>query len=154
MARATYLQSLDATYEDGTSRGVTPSNRRQTEIFIASAPIVAGDAVSFDTSKTADGDKALYVLPASTGAQTSKCFVGIALEAAAAAGDQIRVCVAGVCDANIKAGECASPGINLMIETGGEMQDYAAGSVLQNACISCEARQADGKATVIVFKQF
>ena len=153
MASATYLQSLDATYEDGTSRGVTPSNRRQTEIFIASAPIVAGDAVSFDTSQTADGDKTLYVLPADTGAQTSKCFVGIALEAAAA-GDQIRVCVAGVCDANIKAGESATPGINLMIETGGEMQDYDAGSVLQNACISCEARQTDGKATVIVFKQF
>ena len=27
MASATYLQSLDATYEDGTSRGATPPDR-------------------------------------------------------------------------------------------------------------------------------
>ena len=43
-----------------------------------------------------------------------------------------------------------------MVSTGGDLVDYAAGSVLQNACISCEALGATtaGKASVIVFKQF
>ncbi len=154
MATATTLQLLDSVAGDGTtSLGITPSNRRQIEMFISSAAIVAGDAVSFDTRK-ADGDKTLYVLKASTGAVTSKCFVGIALDTATAAEEKVRVCIAGFCEANIKAGECASAGLNLMIETTGLLQDYAAGSVLQNSCISCEARRADGKAKVIVFKQF
>ena len=85
MAGSTLLQSLDSTYEDGTSRGVTPSNRRQIEYFIPSAPISIGDAVSFDTSQAADGDKTLFVLPADTGALTSRIFVGIALDAAVVA---------------------------------------------------------------------
>ena len=43
-----------------------------------------------------------------------------------------------------------------MISTGGDFVDYSAGSVLQNAAISCEALAATtaGKASVIVFKQF
>ena len=159
MAGSTLLQSLDSTYEDGTSRGVTPSNRRQIEYFIPSAPISIGDAVSFDTSQTADGDKTLFVLPADTGTLTSRIFVGIALDAAVvadvAAGNAIRVCISGICVANISAANCANEGINLMINTGGDLQDYAPASVLQNACMSCEARDGvTGKATVVVFKSF
>lgn len=160
MAGSTLLQSLDSTYEDGTSRGVTPSNRRQIEYFIPSAPISIGDAVSFDTSQAADGDKTLFVLPADTGTVTSRIFVGIALDAAVvadvAAGTAIRVCISGICVANISVANAAAAGVNLMINTGGDLQDYDPASILQNACMSCEARGATtaGKATVVVFKSF
>ena len=64
MASATYLQSLDSVYEDGTSRGVTPSNRRQIETFIAKEVIAIGDWVAFDIAATADGDVTLGVFKA------------------------------------------------------------------------------------------
>ena len=85
MATNTLLQSLNDSANQAT---IDSSNRRQVETYLASAAIAAGDAVCFDASKTNASDKALYVLKASTNAQTSKCFVGIALEAAAAAGEQ------------------------------------------------------------------
>ena len=152
MATNTLLQSLNDSNNQATAGS---SNRRQVETFLASAAIAQGDAVSLDASKTDDSDKALYVLKVDTDAATSKCFVGVALESAAAAGDSVRVCISGVCTANIKTGNAASAGVNLMIgANGGELEDYNAGSVLQNVGISCAARAADGTATIIVFKQF
>ena len=154
MATNTLLQSLNDSANQAT---IDSSNRRQVETYLASAAIAAGDAVCFDASKTNASDKALYVLKASTNAATSKCFVGIAIEAAAAAGDRIKVCISGICIANITAANAASAGVNLMISShpaAGELADYSAGSVLQNVGISCEARDGDGQATVMIFKQF
>ena len=156
MATSTLLQYLQADDGDGVALTGSPSHRRQVERFIASAAIAEGDAVSFDTSKAADSQKTLYVVSASTGATTSKCFIGIALDAATAAGDEINVVISGLAIANVAAGNAASAGVPLMISTGGDLVDYSAGSVLQNAAISCEALGATtaGKASVIVFKQF
>ena len=155
MATSTLLQYLQADDGDGVALTGSPSHRRQVERFIASAAIAEGDAVSFDTSKSADSQKTLYVVSASTGAITSKCFIGVALETAAA-GDEINVVISGLAIANVAAGNAASAGVPLMISTGGDFVDYSAGSVLQNAAISCEALAATtaGKASVIVFKQF
>ena len=154
MATSTLLQYLQADDGDGVALTGSPSHRRQVERFIASAAIAEGDAVSFDTSKTADSQKTLYVVSADTGAATSKCFIGVALETAAA-GDEINVVISGLAIANLASGG-ATAGVPLMISTGGDFVDYSAGSVLQNAAISCEALAATtaGKASVIVFKQF
>ena len=155
MATNTLLQYLQADDGSGTALTGSPSHRRQVERFIASAAIAEGDAVSFDTSKSADSQKTLYVVSADTGAATSKCFVGVALEAATAAGDEINVVISGLAVANLASGG-ASAGVPLMITTGGDFVDYDPASVLQNAAITCEARGATtaGKASVIVFKQF
>ena len=58
--------------------------------FEAGAPIVAGNVVRFDTTATGEARARTVV----TGAVDGLC-VGVALEAAAAAGDTIRVCIAG-----------------------------------------------------------
>ena len=97
MASATYLQSLDSVYEDGTSRGITPSNRRQTETFLASAAIAANDLVALDftTVGYSDGDKALYIRKA-LDSEISQVAVGFALNAATAAGDRVEVTISGI----------------------------------------------------------
>ena len=155
MATNTLLQYLQADDGNGVALTGSPSHRRQVERFIASSAIAEGDAVSFDTSKTADSQKTLFVVPADTGAQTSKCFVGVALNAAAA-NEELNVVISGLAIANVASGNAASACVPLMISTGGDFVDYSAGSVLQNAAIACEARSATtaGKASVIVFKQF
>ena len=154
MATSTLLQYMQPTDGDGVAIVGDPSNRRQVERFIATTAVAEGDAVSFDTSKTADSQKTLYVVPADTGAPTSKCFVGVALEAAAA-GEELNVVIAGLAIANLASGG-ATAGVTLMISTSGDFVDYADSSVLQLCAITCEARSATtaGQASVIVFKQF
>ena len=120
MATNTLLQYLQADDGDGVALTGSPSHRRQVERFIASAAIAEGDAVSFDTSKAADSQKTLYVVSASTGASTSKCFIGIALDAATAAGDEINVVISGLAIANIASGYAASAGVPLIISTGAD----------------------------------
>ena len=101
MASATYLQSLDSVYENGDSRGVTPSNRRQIETFIAKEIIAIGDWVAFDIAATADGDVTLGVYKADSNSVPVRPAVGVALHAATAAEDKIEVCISGVCNASV-----------------------------------------------------
>jgi hypothetical protein len=149
MASATYLQSLDSVYEDGTSRGVTPSNRRQIETFIASDTIAQYDAVSFDFSKAADGDKTLYVVRGMIDA-TSNCCIGIA-QTAAVAGDTVEVVIAGITEANVEG--ATVQGDRLYLNTIGQLAVYAAAITLP---IVAHATEADvgNIATVIFLKQF
>jgi hypothetical protein len=151
MATNTLIQKLYGKDETGVGEGeASQSNRRQVETFIASAAIVAGDAVAFDLSQTSDGLKTMRVLPASTGATTSKCFVGIALAAAAAEGDRVDVCLSGICTANVGGG--GGVGVPMMISTGGDLVTYVDGVLVVAA--HCASAVAGGKATVIVHKQF
>ena len=79
------------------------------------------------------------------------CFVGIALTAAAAAGDKIQVCIAGVCEANTSA---SAQGKSLAISTtAGRLVDYANSDVLPIVAIATEAHSGN-VATVVVLKQF
>ena len=64
MATNTLLQYLQSDDGSGVALGITPSNRRQVERFIASGTIAAGDIVCLDITKTADGDKSLFVTKA------------------------------------------------------------------------------------------
>ena len=106
MASATYLQSLDATYEDGTSRGVTPSNRRQIETYLAAESLAIGDVVTFDYANADDGKKTLYVKKASKAA-AKRNAIGVVLAAASSDGSldtdaPIRVVIGGVVSAQVE----------------------------------------------------
>ena len=153
MATNTLIQKLYGKDESGVGEGeASQSNRRQVETFIASAAIVAGDVLAFDLSQTSDGLKMMRVIKADTDAATSKCFVGVALEAAAAEGDRVDVCISGICTALVHSG--GGVGKPLMISAeGGKFQDYADNSVLSIAA-HCASAVVGGVATVVVHKQF
>jgi hypothetical protein len=167
MASATYLQSLDATYEDGTSRGVTPSNRRQIETFIASdakaTPIAIGDVVCFKFAHGNDpGTATLHAAKAPAG----KHCMGVALSAADEDNQEIEVCISGVCEAAVSGTKTG--GGNQVIASGdyislssvpadaGKYYFYTAGT---DACpdailIDGVGGGASGVVTVIVLKKF
>ncbi len=99
MASQNLLQRLDVA-ADTTGSSANASDRRIEEVFIAAEAITLGDAVSLDMSQTADSDKALKVVKADTGTATDKLCIGVAL-ASVSAGDSLRVCIRGFCEANV-----------------------------------------------------
>ena len=104
MATNTLLQYLQS--DDGSGVALTghPSNRRQVERFIASGTIVAGDIVCLDITKTADGDKSLFVTKANTTSGNTTLTIGVALDAAEANGE-LNVVIRGLAkDANVATG--------------------------------------------------
>ena len=103
MATQNLLQRLDAA-ADTTGSSVNASDRRIEEVFIASEAIAAGDFVTLDLSKSDDSDKALHVKKLNSGATVTSLCVGVAIAAAAAAGDNIRICVRGMISANVATG--------------------------------------------------
>jgi hypothetical protein len=79
-------------------------NRRQVETFLAGGTIAAGDAVTFDLSKS-DADKVLYVIEAT--AANKALIVGIAITAAAA-DEPVQVVISGyVASADVATGVTA-----------------------------------------------
>jgi hypothetical protein len=108
MATSSLIQSLDATYSDGTTLGLTPSNRRIEETFIANGTITAGQWVALDlTVANSDGDKSLKVVAAdgnaSAGAgitSTASVVVGVALTGATT-GQRVDVVTRGMCEASV-----------------------------------------------------
>ena len=138
MASATYLQSLDSVYENGDSRGVTPSNRRQIETFIAKEAIAIGDWVAFDIAATADGDVTLGVYKADSNSAPVRPAFGVALHAATAE-DKIKVCISGVCNASVGDNGGAGNAIGTPLETTGtagtaDAAGIGAASTGQPAC--------------------
>ena len=104
MATNTLLQYLQADDGDGVALTGHPSNRRQVERFIASGTIAAGDIVCLDITKTADGDKSLFVTKANTTSGNTTLTIGVALDAAAA-NDELNVVIRGLAkNANVATG--------------------------------------------------
>lgn len=98
MATSTLVQFLEA----GEPSSVM--NRRQVETFLAGGTIAAGDAVTFDLSKS-DADKMLYVIEAT--AANKALIVGIAITAAAAE-EPVQVVISGyVAEADVATGVTA-----------------------------------------------
>lgn len=152
MATNTLLQYLQADDGSGVALGVTPSNRRQVERFIASSAISAGDIVALDISKTADGDKSLFVVKADTSAGATTLTIGVALEDAAA-NEDLNVVIRGfVKDANVATGGAIGDRI-VGSSTAGRATQYAASS--SQAILGYQLAAASGnKADVFVIKQF
>jgi len=152
MATNTLLQYLQADDGSGVALGVTPSNRRQVERFIASSAISAGDIVALDISKTADGDKSLFVVKADTSAGATTLTIGVALEDAAT-NEDLNVVIRGfVKDANVATGGAIGDRI-IGSSTAGRATQYAASS--SQAILGYQLAAASGnKADVFVIKQF
>ncbi len=154
MASATYLQSLDSVYEDGTSRGVTPSNRRQVETFIASGAIEANSLVTLDFTSAgySDGDKALYIRKA-LDTEISQVAIGFALNAATAAGDKVEVTIAGI-HKNANVVGTTAAGDRLIISgVAGQAKVVTAGDTVPIIAVATED-DTGNIATVFVIKQF
>jgi hypothetical protein len=108
MATSSLIQYLEGTDSAGTTVGLSVSNRRIEETFIASAAITAGQWVALDLTTTlSDGDKSLKVAPADgngsagTGVTSlNSVVVGVAL-AAAAVGARVEVVTRGMCEASV-----------------------------------------------------
>jgi hypothetical protein len=143
MATSTMIQVLDA------GRGVDVSHRREEETFVAAAAITLGHFVCLDFGQTADADKALYVRPSATGATTTKCCVGVALETVSA-GERVRVCVAGICEGLCAAHTAGDPLV--ITATSGQADTQAGAGPLQVVAFSVDG--TTGVGTVCVVKQF
>ncbi len=168
MATSTLVQSLNTSYVDGFGASVSVPNvvnRRQTEIFLASATVVVGDAVAFDLSKTLDSDKTLYVIPADTDVATSTTIVGVVLSSAEStgtltAGSKILVALTGVVLANVD-GATVAGSILICGATAGrfalaaDIVESGAATVVQRpiVAIAVEADTAN-YAKVLMLKQF
>ena len=154
MATSTLVQFL------AEGSGTDTSARRQVQTFIAAEAIAANDAVSLDLAQAIDGDKSLKVMKADTGTATDKCFVGIALEGAAA-GARIDVCIAGICEANV-AGTTAAGSVLQIGSTAGQLdvrttavnEGGAATFNLFPVCGIAAHADVGNVATIFVFKQF
>ena len=148
MAGSTLLQKLDG----GSDFGASTSNRRQVEIFLASAAIVKGEVVMFDDTKTG-ADRALSVKQAAVVATGNGLAAGVAIEAAAAAGDIVRVVIAGyVEDVKCAAGVAAGTVVNAAGAVVGEVDPSGAGDFTPFG-VALEAVAANS-VDMIVYKQF
>ena len=142
MASSTLLQKLDG----GSDFGSTTSNRRQTEIFLASETLLVGDAVSVDLSQTDDGDKGLYIRKAGTAA-ADRCFVGVVLRSVETDGtltaeSRIEVVTRGLITANVDGSTVA--GSELVVSAvRGRLILAVAANLYPVAAISAEAHTAN-----------
>ena len=132
--------------------GIEAMNRRQIETFIASEAIAVGDALSLDLAQTNNGDKAIFVMKADTGTNAKRCGIGVAISAAAAAGDTVDVCIGGMAEAKVKAGTAVGDRLSIY-STVGILEPYQ--NTFEDPILAVAgAAEAGGKAIVFVIKQF
>lgn len=99
-----------------TGTGADTADKRVIKTFIAGAAITALDWVQLDTSKT-DSDRVLYAIQAASGTATGNgLVVGVALDAAAAAGDKIRVVVRGYVEGANVATAVNAAGLSVVVD--------------------------------------
>jgi hypothetical protein len=152
MATSTLLQKLDV-QADGF--GPTTSNRRQVETFISGGVIGAGDWVQFNTGAS-DANRVLSVIEAvATFTLGNPLVVGVALDAATASGQTIRVVVSGYAEGANVDNAVAAAGTALVVDnTGAGIANALAAADTSGACgVSLEAA-AGGKCDVWVYKNF
>lgn len=115
---------------------VNTSHRRVEETFVAAEAISVGDWIAFDPSAAADGDVTLTVFKADGNSTPVLTPMGVALEAATAAGQQIRCCISGVCDAaTLDAGAAGMAiGAILQISNTAGSADIASAASAQPVC--------------------
>jgi len=157
MATSTLVQFLGDGITSPTGAGADTSNRRQVETFISGAAIAAGDVVMLDTSKTG-ADRALYIKQCANVATGNPLAVGVALNAAAAAGEQVRVVVSGyVADVDCAGGTIL---IGAALSAGktaaGEVDTSAAGDTAGLFAVALEAKSATttNKVAIHILKRF
>ncbi len=157
MATSTLIQFLGDGITSPTSIEGDTSNRRQVETFISSAAIVAGDVVGLDNTKTG-ADRVLYVKQAANVGTGNALAVGVALDAAAGAGEQVRVVVSGyAADVNCTNGTIATgAALSAASAAAGEVETAAAGDTAGLFAVALEAKGATtaNKVAIHIFKRF
>lgn len=134
-----------------TGTGAATADKREIRTFIAGAAITALDWVQLDTSKT-DSDRVLYAIQADTSISTGNpLVVGVALDAAAAAGDKVRVVVRGYVEGANVASAVAAAGVALVVDNtaAGRAVAIAAADTTRPCGVTLEA-SASNKADVFV----
>ena len=141
MATTNILRSLEAA-------SIFP---RTEEVFIASATITAGQVVALDYDAGTDAEVMLKVLPGINSDATALDAVGVALEGAAA-GERIRVAIAGICEANVSTSVSAGDRL-ILSSVSGEYLTFNGTHAFPVLAIALED-DAAGVATVRVFRTF
>ena len=159
MATSTTIQYLVATGEDEfgntVTLGASPSHRRQIETFIAGGAIAIGDWVQFDTSATGASRVLTVIEAAATFALGNPLVVGVAITAAAAAGDKVDVVVEGYVEGASVANAVAAAGVALVVDNtaAGQAVALAAADTAGPCGVSLEAA-AGNLCDVWVYKNF
>ena len=150
MATSTLVQLLEAGQASDTP------NRRQLETFLAGGTIVSGDVVALDKSK-AGADRVLYVIQCPNVGTGEPLAIGVSLDAAAA-GEQVRVVVAGyVADVNCTAGTIAAgAALSAGKAAAGQVETAAAGDTAGLFAVALEAKGATtaNKVAIHIPKRF
>ncbi len=155
MATSTLVQFLGDGITSPTGAGADTSNRRQIETFISSGAIAKGDWVELDASKTG-ADRALYVKECvGVGTKGNAAAFGVALAAVAAAGEQVRIVVAGYVDeAQVAGTTVAGSALVGPIGTAGRAEIEVPGTTTGSVCgIALDADTAN-LAPVFVIKKY
>ena len=152
MATTTPLQYLDTTDSAGAQLGATVSNRRTVERFIAGAAIASGDVVMLDATQTG-ASKVVYVRQAGAVATGNALAIGVAIQAAAAAGDHLDVVIAGYVEGvNCTAGAVTAGAALEAGTTAGEVADaVAADFPIFGVALTAKAAN---KCTMMVYRKF
>jgi hypothetical protein len=151
-----YLEELDA---DGNDYGVTPSNRRQVETFIANGAIADGAWVSFDIDEAGAGAKSLYVVEGDGNGTGTQAVFGVALGGAAAAGDKVKVQICGLVSAKV---DGSSPSIAIgdalfISDTAGvaiAATDASGANINAIVGTACEASSGAGSILCLIARKF
>tara|TARA_R110000824_G_scaffold35269_3_gene110758 strand:- start:1876 stop:2340 length:465 start_codon:yes stop_codon:yes gene_type:complete len=152
MATNTLINKMD----DAT---VGTMSKSSYEWFFASVAVTVGQVCSLNLA-LADGNRALYVVPADAASTDKSTPVGVAMNAAAA-GAKIRLCVAGYCESALVNGSTAkgdllqigaTPGTLAIRPTSVNEGGAATLSLLQVFASALEADTA-GKGDIWIYKQ-
>ena len=138
----------------GATEAVGPEsmNRRQTETFIASGTIAAGDVVAFDTGKTG-ADRVLYVAQAGVVANGNGLCVGAAVRAATA-GEKVEVVVSGYADVKTHGTVTAANMLTAGGTSAGTVDGRVAADISPAFGITLEARTGAGTVAAWIYKKY
>tara|TARA_Y100000004_G_scaffold192748_1_gene253849 strand:+ start:1262 stop:1726 length:465 start_codon:yes stop_codon:yes gene_type:complete len=154
MATSTLLQYLDQSSSDG-DYGITASNRRQIETYIAGGSISANDLVAFNFDTAGgetDGEIALTVVQADSGSANSIAVVGFALNDASD-GEKVDITVAGIhVSANVNGSVAKGDRLSISA-TAGQADTYVNSDTVPIIGYALED-DATNVASVMVIKQF
>jgi len=105
--------------------------------LVAGAAIAAGDVVAFDVSAS-DSARVLTVVQAGVAANGNALATGVALEAASASGDEIRVAVKGYVE-NVSCTAGVAQGDALVVRVAGEVDTMVATDTASAFGVALEA---------------
>jgi hypothetical protein len=133
-----------------TSASVTSQSRADYMSFLSGGAITAGDWVALDLTKTGS-DRALYVITAAAVTDGNSRVIGVCPAGATAAGQRVRVCVAGYCE-GARVTTAVGAGVPLTVDTTAGRADLVVAADTHVCGVSLEIA-ASNLADVFVFRR-